>query len=229
MSDLYDYCNNPELWKKSGMRIKKRRKELNIKSMDKFGEMISESSPIDRRLIGQIEAGKISINKINTLAAFCRVLQCDPEYITCQCDTLRKENADPVKRFWLSENTLNILSADTVNRNYDSGSEHSCSYAFVINFLFEHIDLIEAIDRLIEISLYPHENTETVTYKVPGGKLTKIDNFMKGPIIGAYIVNNDHARFIVEQQLIEKFRKAIAKTNKEINDLVDMAVEKAPL
>ena len=197
MSDLFNYCNDPDLWKESGKRIEARRKELGMRFKTDLSKAFSEYSPCTRQQIADWEKGNLCINKITDLATLSRILQCDPEYITCQCDTIRKEYADPVDRFGLSENTLHTLENDVLQskQNYDPEKETQNYFnAYIINFLFEHIEIIEALNDLIDISLFPDNDTETVTYKGPDGELIQIDNYLNGPPVCAYLVNNRQAR-----------------------------------
>ena len=232
MSDLFNYCNDPDLWKESGKRIEARRKELGMRFKTDLSKAFSEYSPCTRQQIADWEKGNLCINKITDLATLSRILQCDPEYITCQCDTIRKEYADPVDRFGLSENTLHTLENDVLQskQNYDPEKETQNYFnAYIINFLFEHIEIIEALNDLIDISLFPDNDTETVTYKGPDGELIQIDNYLNGPPVCAYLVNNRQARFIAEQQLIEKLRKVLSASRKEIARSADLLSELLPL
>lgn len=243
MSDLFNYCNDPDLWKESGKRIEARRKELGMRFKTDLSKAFSEYSPCTRQQIADWEKGNLCINKITDLATLSRILQCDPEYITCQCDTLRKEYADPVDRFCLSEKVLDTLS-DAVSRlekNYDNSLITKALYnkksyiymnniaADVTNFLFEHIEIIIALYDLRELSLYPLEDTETVNYIGPDGKAKQIDSFMESPDIGAYLINNKQARFIAEQQLIEKLRNALEKDYESICRFADRAADFSPI
>ena len=108
MSDLYDYINNADLWKKSGERIRQLRRARGISSLEKFGDMLG----VERRLPGRWEKGKEPINKLADMAALTKILGCDPEYITCQCDTLRKENQNIVSVTGLSEKAIRFLKEE---------------------------------------------------------------------------------------------------------------------
>lgn len=121
MSDLYNYCNDPDLWKESGKRIAARRKQLGMRFTTDLSKALSGYSSSTRQHIAEWEHGEKCINKICDLAALCRILECDPEYITCQCDTLRKENDDPLKRSGLLESSINILSDSikTLEEHFD--------------------------------------------------------------------------------------------------------------
>lgn len=105
MSDLYDYINNSDLWKESGNRICSRRKKKNISSQGKLADLLN----VGRELVIDWEKGHQPIIKTADLAALARILEVDPEYITCQCDTLRKENQNIVSLTGLSEKALEIL------------------------------------------------------------------------------------------------------------------------
>lgn len=105
MSDLYDYINNSDLWKESGNRICSRRKKKNISSQGKLADLLN----VGRELVIDWEKGHQPIRKTADLAALARILEVDPEYITCQCDTLRKENQNIVSVTGLSEEAIRFL------------------------------------------------------------------------------------------------------------------------
>lgn len=121
MSDLFNYCNDPDLWKESGKRIADRRKQLGMRFTTDLSKTLSAYSSSTRQHIAEWEHGEKCINKLCDLAALCKVLECDPEYITCQCDTLRKKNEDPLKRSGLLESSINILSDSikTLEEHFD--------------------------------------------------------------------------------------------------------------
>lgn len=108
MSDLYDYINNSDLWKESGNRICSRRKKKNISSQGKLADLLN----VGRELVIDWEKGHQPIIKTADLAALARILEVDPEYITCQCDTLRKENDNIVSVTGLSEKAVRFLKEE---------------------------------------------------------------------------------------------------------------------
>lgn len=162
MYNLLDYSNKPDLWNLSGERIRERREQLGY-TQDSLAEKISEYSRCDRQNVIKWENGKAPINKLIQLGAVCQILECDPEYITCQCDTLRKEYSDPVSRFGLSEDTLGFLEeAETVHRNeieewntYFASTPieyEKCDSANVIDFIIDNRSILTALKTLLHLT-----------------------------------------------------------------------------
>lgn len=110
MSDFYDYITDSDLWAESGKRIRQLRLKKGITSQEKFSDMVG----CERRLPGRWETGKAPIIKTADLAMVCRILDCDPDYITCQCDTIRKNNDNIVSVTGLSEDAIEVLRDEKI-------------------------------------------------------------------------------------------------------------------
>ena len=57
MSDLFNYCNDPDLWKESGKRIEARRKELGISQRD-----LADKCGVPHSSVARIEACVVKPN-----------------------------------------------------------------------------------------------------------------------------------------------------------------------
>ena len=223
MCNFLDYSKKPDLWKISGKRIRERRKQLGYRSKDSFAEKISTLIPLNgSESVGIWERGQAPINKVEQLAAVCQILECDPEYITCQCDTLRKEYAEPAARFGLSESAFAVLEQDT----------GKSGFAPVIDFLLNNKEVRQSFRSLLNLhdgikaeekSMTAEEkrsaeeyakehDTALIVFNDPHGKLNFADipktDFYKDSF-GQYIVDPGQAVYIAEQQLIAEIRKAI--------------------
>ena len=223
MRDILYYSTDPDLWKLSGSRIAERRKALGLSKIA-LADRISEITSCDRQTVSAWEHGKAPINKLIQLGAVCQILECDPEYITCQCDTLRKQYADPAARFGLSEQSLEVLEAA-------SGSE---GFSSVVDFVLCSENVRQAFRSLLKLNYrileedrmireqFPedyeqsqqHKNDNLGRFALVNGELVlvpveKLDIY--GDEFGQYIVDPVQARYIAEQQLIAEIRKALEK------------------
>ena len=225
MDNFLLYSNNSAIWKESGRRIRKRRKALGIKSRDAFLEQIRKYEACSLERIKNIESGKDPIKGLAILGAICTVLQCDPGYITCQCDTLRKEYADPVQRFGLSEQSFHVL-------------EHSpgkTGTAITANFILENKEVALALYSILKLhhdkeisepaeTLIDFLNDKEMEEKIKSGEMVA---FVKGNEYSLhhrldlvkddnkqYTISQKQATFIAEQQLIDEIRKALERTDK---------------
>ena len=215
MVNYLHYLDTPALWKESGSRIRKRRLSLGIKSRNAFSEQIGKYTACGPDTIKAIESGREPIKRLAPLGAICTVLDCDPEYITCQCDTLRKENADPVQRFGLSEQSFAVLEQNT-------GKE---SIAPAIDFVLCSGNVRQALKSLLTVyesiseteTAFPagsrpkdSDDTQLILTGDFSGMLIPKTDFITDPY-GQYIVSTKQAAFIAEQQLIAEIRKAFEK------------------
>lgn len=209
MYNFLDYANRPDLWKLSGERIRERREQLGY-TQDSFAEKISDYSRCNRQNVIKWENGKAPINKLIQLGAVCQILECDPEYITCQCDTLRKQFADPAARFGLSEQALEVLEAAPGPEGFSS----------VVDFVLCSENVRQAFRSLLKLNkTIPEKETGPdltgddsrliLTGDFDGCLLPKTD-FYTDPY-GQYVVQPEQARYIAEQQLIAEIRKALEK------------------
>lgn len=215
MVNYLHYLDTPALWKESGSRIRKRRLSLGIKSRNAFSEQIGKYTACGPDTIKAIESGREPIKRLAPLGAICTVLDCDPEYITCQCDTLRKENADPVQRFGLSEQSFAVLEQNT-------GKE---SIAPAIDFVLCSGNVRQALKSLLTVyesiseteTAFPacsrpkdSDDTQLILTDDFSGMLIPKTDFITDPY-GQYIVSTKQAAFIAEQQLIAEIRKAFER------------------
>lgn len=209
MRDFLDYSTDPDLWKLSGSRIAERRKALGLSKIA-LADRISEITSCDRQTVSAWEHGKAPINKLIQLGAVCQILECDPEYITCQCDTLRKQYADPAARFGLSEQSFSILEENL-------GSKDA---AAVADFVLCSDGVRQAFRSLLKLNETLPEKGKApdpagddsrlvLTGDFDGCLLPKTD-FYTDPY-GQYVVQPEQARYIAEQQLIAEVRKALGK------------------
>lgn len=222
MYNFLDYANRPDLWKLSGERIRERREQLGY-TQDSFAEKISDYSRCNRQNVIKWENGKAPINKLIQLGAVCQILECDPEYITCQCDTLRKQFADPAARFGLSEQALEVLEAAPGPEGFSS----------VVDFVLCSENVRQAFRSLLKLNYRILEEDRMIREQFPedyekGQKYSKeiesqliLTGDFDGMIMpktdfytdpyGQYVVQPEQARYIAEQQLIAEIRKALEK------------------
>ncbi|MBR7046436.1 MAG: helix-turn-helix transcriptional regulator [Lachnospiraceae bacterium] len=209
MRDFLHYSTDPDLWKQSGSRIAERRKALGLSKIA-LADRISEITSCDRQTVSAWEHGKAPINKLIQLGAVCKILECDPEYITCQCDTLRKQFADPAARFGLSEQALEVLEAAPGPEGFSS----------VVDFVLCSENVRQAFRSLLWLyETLPEKGTGPdpagddahviFTGGFDGVIMQKTD-FYTDPF-GQYVVQPEQARYIAEQQLIAEVRKALEK------------------
>lgn len=209
MRDFLYYSTDPALWKQSGSRIAERRKALGLSKIA-LAEKISAFTSCDRQTVSAWEHGKSPIIKLIQLGAVCQILECDPEYITCQCDTLRKQFADPVARFGLSEQSLEALEAAPGPEGFSS----------VVDFVLCSENVRQAFRSLLKLNeTLPEKGTGPdpagddsrliLTGDFDGMIMPKTD-FYTDPY-GQYVVQPEQARYIAEQQLIAEIRKALEK------------------
>lgn len=228
MFTLLDYWNSDpgsEILTESGRRIVERRNALNIKQKDLLEHVRQHAGISSRTIVSKWEHGKKKIETIGQLAALADLLQCDPEYITCQCDTLRKEYADPVRRFGLSEQSFAVL---------EHAPEKARS-AVTASFVLENMEVTLALYSILNVHLdkgmsepaetlidFMNDKKEEERLKsgedvafVKGNEyslhhrldLVKDDNRQ-------YTISQKQAAFIAEQQLIDEIRKALERTDK---------------
>lgn len=215
MVNYLHYLDTPALWKESGSRIRKRRESLGIKSRKAFSEQISKYTACGPDTIKAIESGRESIKRLAPLGAICTVLDCDPEYITCQCDTLRKENADPVQRFGLSEQSFAVLEQNTDKEGIAPAIDFVLCSGNVRQALKSLLTVYESIsetETAFPAGSRPKDSDDTqliLTDDFSGMLIPKTD-FITDPY-GQYIVSTKQAAFIAEQQLIAEIRKAFEK------------------
>jgi len=223
MYNFLDYSNRPDLWKLSGERIRERRKQMGYRSKEAFAEKISTLIPFKGKIVGTWERGQAPINKVEQLGAVCQILECDPEYITCQCDTLRKQYADPAARFGLSEQSFSILEENLGSKDAAAVADFVlCSDGVRQAFrsLLKLNDGILEKDRAIrERSSKEYEKLQKRRNEIKtqvifeagfkGTIMSKTDFFTDS--YGQYVVQPEQARYIAEQQLIAEIRKALEK------------------
>ena len=222
MRDFLYYSTDPDLWKLSGSRIAERRKALGLSKIA-LADRISEITSCDRQTVSAWEHGKAPINKLIQLGAVCQILECDPEYITCQCDTLRKQYADPAARFGLSEQSFSILEENLGSKDAAAVADFVlCSDGVRQAFrsLLKLNDGILEKDRSIwERSSKEYEKLQKRRNEIKtqvifeagfkGTIMPKTDFFTDS--YGQYVVHPEQARYIAEQQLIAEIRKALEK------------------
>lgn len=215
MVNYLHYLDTPALWKESGSRIRKRRESLGIKSRKAFSEQISKYTACGTDTIKAIESGREPIKRLAPLGAICTVLDCDPEYITCQCDTLRKENADPVQRFGLSEQSFAVLEQNPDKDGIAPAIDFvlcSGNVRQALKSLLKVYESISETETAFPAGSRPKDNDDTqliLTNDFSGMLIPKTD-FVTDPY-GQYIVSTKQAAFIAEQQFIAEIRKAFEK------------------
>lgn len=226
MFTLMDYWKSvpgSELLIESGKRIVKRRKALKI-SQSALLDYIRQNTGIkSRTVISEWEHGKRKIETLGQLAALADLLQCDPEYITCQCDTLRKEYSDPVSRFGLSEESFKTLEKETEEKQFTLEHGHEVDKALgivgkpynhfydtdIIDFVLGHRDILSAFRYILDLKAAEAEGKRH--YRV-----VDLDskNHLPSPLREYYWRENakqNQDLFIAEQQLIAEIRKALEK------------------
>lgn len=222
MRDFLYYSTDPALWKQSGSRIAERRKALGLSKIA-LAEKISAFTSCDRQTVSAWEHGKSPIIKLIQLGAVCKILECDPEYITCQCDTLRKQFADPAARFGLSEQSLEALEAAPGPEGFSS----------VVDFVLCSENVRQAFRSLLKLNYRILEEDRMIREQFPedyekeqkyskeiesqliltgdfDGMIMPKTDFYTDPY-GQYVVLPEQARYIAEQQLIAEIRKALEK------------------
>lgn len=210
----------------SGKRIRYLRKKKKI-SIEKLVTLIRDAGIgiKAKSVISKWENGIKPIETIGQLAALADLLGCDPEYITCQCDTLRKEYADPVQRFGLSEQSFAVL---------EHAPERARS-AVTASFVLENMEVTLALYSILRLyhdkrmsepaeTLIDFMNDKETEERLRSGEdvafirggeyslhhrldLVKDDNRQ-------YTISQNQATFIAEQQLIDEIRKALERTDK---------------
>lgn len=225
---LLDYCRSDpgsDILIESGKRIRDLRNKMKI-SQEKLVTLIRKDAGISSKsVVSKWENGLQPIETVDQLAALADLLQCDPEYITCQCDTLRKGYADPVQRFGLSEQSFHVL-------------EHAperAGTAVTANFILENINVALALCSILKLhhdkemsepaeTLIDFLNDKEMEEKIKSGEMVA---FVKGNEYSLhhrldlvkddnrqYTISQNQAAFIAEQQLIDEIRKALERTDK---------------
>lgn len=221
MYNFLDYSKRPDLWKVSGKRIRERRKQLGYRSKDAFAEKISTLIPFKGESVGIWERGQAPINKVEQLGAVCQILECDPEYITCQCDTFRKENSDPVSRFGLSEESFKALEKETEEKQFTLNHGHEVDEEFgivgkpynhfydtdIVDFILGNKDILSAFRYILDLK---------AEEAAKGRKNDRFDDFenLPSPLRDFFWRENakkNQGLIIAEQQLIAEIRKALEK------------------
>lgn len=227
MFTLMDYWKSSpgsDLLLESGRRIRDRRNKLKI-SQTALLEYVRRHTGIkSRTVISEWEHGKRRIESLGQLAALAERLQCDPEYITCQCGTERKKYADPVSRFGLSENAFAVLEQAPGKNGFGP----------VVDFVLCNENVRQAFKSMLKLhdriksvneSLSPEEQKAAKEYEKGEGAEERLTAFNdpEGKLIiakypktdffedsfGQYIVDPEQAVYIAEQQLIDRIREAL--------------------
>lgn len=233
MFTLLDYWNSDSgsaILTESGRRIVERRNALNIKQKALLEHVRQHAGIKSRTVISKWEHGTKKIETIGQLAALADLLQCDPEYITCQSDTLRKEYHDPARRFGLSEQSFAIL---------EHAPEKARS-AVTASFVLENMEVTLALYSLLKVHLDKgmSEPAETL---IDFGNDKRMEERLKSGEDVAFVKGNEYslhhrldlvkddnrqytisqkqAAFIAEQQLIDEIRKALERTDKTAPEL----------
>lgn len=206
MSHLYDYSVNEKLWKESGDRIRQLRRMRGITSLDALADLLG----VERRLPGRWETGKEPIKKLADLAALAKVLECDPEYITCQSDTLYLYKDNPSKLFGLSEATLDALierkyrPAET--NLYDTSVQRNTVSSYAVTRTLEAIICNKKVlDALCNLVLAESANSPL---------MKDIHKYWPDPTMsssGAGYLPDEQKAFMAEQQFIFELRKVFEK------------------
>lgn len=228
MFTLLDYWNSDPgsaILSESGRRIVERRNALNIKQKALLEHIRQHAGIKSRTIISEWEHGKRRIETIGQLAALADLLQCDPEYITCQSDTLRKAYHDPAQRFGLSEQSFAVLehaperARSAVTASFVLENMEVTLALYSILRLHRDKRMSEPAETLIDFMNDKKEEErlksgEDVAF-IKGGEyslhhrldLVKDDNRQ-------YTISQNQAAFIAEQQLIDEIRKALERTDK---------------
>ncbi len=120
MCNSFHICTLLDYWKaredeavliECGNRITNRREEPAKRAGKLTQEQLAEQLDISVRTVINWENGHKHINNVGQLALLSEILECDIEYLTCQCDTLREENQNAVELYGLSEKALMKLQA----------------------------------------------------------------------------------------------------------------------
>ena len=118
MCNSFHICTLLDYWKaredeavliECGNRITNRREEPAKRAGKLTQEQLAEQLDISVRTVINWENGHKHINNVGQLALLSEILECDIEYLTCQCDTLRKENQNAVELYGLSEEAFIAL------------------------------------------------------------------------------------------------------------------------
>lgn len=218
MFTLLDYWNSAPgsaILTESGRRIVERRNALKISQAALLEHLRQHAGIKSRTIISEWEHGKRRIETIGQLAALADLLQCDPEYITCQSDTLRKEYHDPARRFGLSEQSFAVLEQNTVKEGIAPAIDFVLCSGNVRQALKSLLTVYESVsetETAFPAGSRPKDSDDTqliLTDDFSGMLIPKTD-FITDPY-GQYIVSTKQAAFIAEQQLIAEIRKAFEK------------------
>ena len=182
----------------SRRRIVKRRKDPDKRAGKLTQEQLSEQLDLTRKTVGNWEAGHTHIESVGQLAALSEILECDIEYLTCQCDTLRKENQNAVELYGLSEKALMKLQ------------EYSHSFFFMpfnAQVGLEHLDKLICNQSTFMAFLHLC-NTYKYSYVPDRQDLVIHDDGSDHPRLPAEFSLDDTELSIVrEQAFIKKLRK----------------------
>lgn len=221
--DYYRSDSGSDILIESGKRIRGRRKEMKLTQKELLERIRNDAGIKYTSIISGWENGTEKIDKTGQLAALADALQCDPEYITCQCDTLRKEYADPVQRFGLSEQALKVMEAAPGPEGFSSVVDFvlcSENVRQAFRSLLKLNDRILEKDRAIwersskEYEKLQKRRNEIKTQVIFGagfkGTIISKTDFLTDSY-GQYVIRPEQARYIAEQQLIAEIRKALEK------------------
>lgn len=228
MFTLLDYWNSvpgSAVLIESGRRIVDRRKALKINQAALLEHIRQHAGIKSRTIISEWEHGKRRIETVGQLAALADTLQCDPEYITCQCDTIRKEYAGPAERFGLSEKSFSVLEKAVSDRRETEtiGSEIDIAFGIteatiaayspiydtdIVDFVLGNRGILAAFRYLLEIQKKSkkHDIDDSNYMDFPESLYPRTAKEIRW----RNLANNDY-RFIAEQKLVEEIRKALEK------------------
>lgn len=199
MFTLLDYWNSAPgsaILTESGRRIVERRNALKISQAALLEHLRQHAGIKSRTIISEWEHGKRRIETIGQLAALADLLQCDPEYITCQSDTLRKEYHDPARRFGLSEQSFAVLEMSeelaAIDRKIiqqfpdvpadEIGSQNAT--ADMVNFVLENDSVHNAFCSLLGLLRDRDENADRTASAWPDKPDSQIrDKIAAGEIL----------------------------------------------
>lgn len=210
MSHLYDYSVNEKLWKESGDRIRQLRRMRGITSLDALADLLG----VERRLPGRWETGKEPIKKLADLAALAKVLECDPEYITCQSDTLYLYKDNPSKLFGLSEATLDALIerkySPAETNLYDTSVQRNTVSSYAVTRTLEAIICNKKVlDALCNLVLAESANSPLMKdiHKYWPDSSKSRQEYSTMDSSGADYLPAEQKTFMAEQQFIFELRK----------------------
>ena len=223
--DYYRSDPGSDILIESGKRIRGRREEMKLTQAKLLERIRNDAGIKHTSVISGWEHGTEKIDKTGQLAALADALQCDPEYITCQCDTLRKGYADPVQRFGLSEQSFHVLehaperAGTAVTANFVLENINVALALYSILKLHHDKEMSEPAETLIDFMNDKKEEErlksgEDVAF-IKGGEYSihhRLD-FVKDDN-RQYTISQKQAAFIAEQQLIDEIRKALERTDK---------------